>query len=225
MGRKLLSFIGITMALVFSICIFSNHAYAADAGKSYTLTFNYYTTQKQSTAANVTLTMSTSKLQKGTVITLTGIPNGSFNNGGGYENVDIAQRDNKYNDIYEKSYGGESKTKIKDGKVTYTVQSASYPVMIWFGSWVGNGEGGMDAVFTINTDGTVVDMMLQPISPNAAAPADTSALANASVNNAEFNAKVYYDSNPDLQTAIGADAQALYNHWVQYGKAEGRKAK
>ncbi|MBE5829083.1 MAG: hypothetical protein E7305_06435 [Butyrivibrio sp.] len=45
------------------------------------------------------------------------------------------------------------------------------------------------------------------------------------VNNAEFNAKVYYDSNPDLQTAIGADAQALYNHWVQYGKAEGRKAK
>ena len=50
-------------------------------------------------------------------------------------------------------------------------------------------------------------------------------LKNAAVNTAEFNAYVYYSSNPDLQTAIGTDAKALYNHWQQYGKSEGRKAK
>jgi len=221
-NTRLHRFLGLALALVFSLCIFSNQTFAADSGKSYTLS-----TQNQSVTANVTMTMSTSTIKKGTVITLTGIPYNSFNNGGDYENVDIAQRDSKYNNHYEKSYGGESKTKIKDGKVTYTVQSGSYPVMIWFGSWVGDGEGGMDAVYTINTDGTVTDFAMQTISPNAApaATADTSGLANASVNNAEFNAKVYYDNNPDLQTAIGADAQALYKHWQTYGKAEGRKAK
>ena len=51
------------------------------------------------------------------------------------------------------------------------------------------------------------------------------ALKNATVNTSDFNAYVYYTSNPDLQTAIGADAKALYNHWQQYGKAEGRIAK
>jgi len=50
-------------------------------------------------------------------------------------------------------------------------------------------------------------------------------LKNSSVNTADFNAYVYYTNNVDLQTAIGADANALYNHWQQYGKAEGRKAK
>lgn len=50
------------------------------------------------------------------------------------------------------------------------------------------------------------------------------ALKNASVNSAEFNAYVYFTNNADLQTAIGADANALYNHWQQYGKTEGRKA-
>ncbi|MBE5830948.1 MAG: hypothetical protein E7306_04315 [Butyrivibrio sp.] len=50
-------------------------------------------------------------------------------------------------------------------------------------------------------------------------------LKNSSVNSADFNAYVYYANNSDLQTAIGADANALYNHWQQYGKTEGRKAK
>ena len=55
--------------------------------------------------------------------------------------------------------------------------------------------------------------------------ANTDALKTASVNNAEFNAYTYYSSYPDLQAAIGADAQKLYEHWSNYGKAEGRKAK
>lgn len=50
------------------------------------------------------------------------------------------------------------------------------------------------------------------------------ALKTASVNNAEFNAFTYYTNYKDLQTAIGADANALYNHWISFGKAEGRKA-
>ncbi len=62
-------------------------------------------------------------------------------------------------------------------------------------------------------------------SAKASKAADTSSLANASVNNEEFNAKVYYDRYPDLQATIGADAKALYNHWITYGKVEGRIAK
>lgn len=42
---------------------------------------------------------------------------------------------------------------------------------------------------------------------------------------AEFDPQVYYDSNPDLQMAIGTDGKALIKHYVENGKAEGRKAK
>lgn len=50
-------------------------------------------------------------------------------------------------------------------------------------------------------------------------------LKNASVNTSDFNAYIYYSNNPDLQAAIGADATALYEHWITYGKSEGRIAK
>lgn len=41
----------------------------------------------------------------------------------------------------------------------------------------------------------------------------------------EFDATYYYNRYPDLQKAIGNDAQALLEHWINYGKAEGRIAK
>ena len=40
----------------------------------------------------------------------------------------------------------------------------------------------------------------------------------------EFNAAYYYIANPDLQSAIGVNAQALLQHYVTYGKKEGRLA-
>ena len=43
--------------------------------------------------------------------------------------------------------------------------------------------------------------------------------------NSEFNATAYYNRYPDLQAAFGTNAQALYNHWITYGKSEGRNAK
>lgn len=60
---------------------------------------------------------------------------------------------------------------------------------------------------------------------NAAAVSDAEPLKSYAGNTEEFNAYMYYTSNPDLQTAIGADGIALYNHWLQFGKAEGRIAK
>ena len=40
----------------------------------------------------------------------------------------------------------------------------------------------------------------------------------------EFNAAYYYIANSDLQTAIGVNAQGLLQHYVTYGKKEGRLA-
>ena len=42
---------------------------------------------------------------------------------------------------------------------------------------------------------------------------------------AEYDAQTYYNNNPDLQAALGTDGNALIKHYVEYGKAEGRKAK
>ena len=44
-------------------------------------------------------------------------------------------------------------------------------------------------------------------------------------NTKDFNAYVYYTKNVDLQTAIGANGDALLKHYNDYGKAEGRVAK
>jgi len=50
------------------------------------------------------------------------------------------------------------------------------------------------------------------------------ALKTATVNSESFNAYTYYTRYTDLQNAIGADANALYQHWMTYGQAEGRTA-
>ncbi|MBO5070692.1 MAG: hypothetical protein J6C37_10075 [Roseburia sp.] len=39
-----------------------------------------------------------------------------------------------------------------------------------------------------------------------------------------FDAEYYAETYPDVAAAIGTDETSLYNHYVQYGKAEGRKA-
>lgn len=39
-----------------------------------------------------------------------------------------------------------------------------------------------------------------------------------------FDAEYYAETYPDVAKAIGNDETSLYNHYVQYGKAEGRKA-
>lgn len=39
-----------------------------------------------------------------------------------------------------------------------------------------------------------------------------------------FDAEYYAATYPDVRDAIGNDETALYNHYVQHGKAEGRKA-
>lgn len=39
-----------------------------------------------------------------------------------------------------------------------------------------------------------------------------------------FNPEYYYNHYPDLQKAIGYDPQKLFQHFIQYGFAEGRTA-
>lgn len=39
-----------------------------------------------------------------------------------------------------------------------------------------------------------------------------------------FDAEYYAQANPDVAAALGTDANALYQHYLTYGKAEGRAA-
>ena len=39
-----------------------------------------------------------------------------------------------------------------------------------------------------------------------------------------FDAQYYADTYPDVKAAFGTDEQALYRHYIEYGKAEGRSA-
>lgn len=46
--------------------------------------------------------------------------------------------------------------------------------------------------------------------------------APSSVTKKNFDAKAYADTYPDLKAAFGYDKNALWNHYISYGKAEGR---
>ena len=222
---------GIIAIALFMLPIFSETSFAADA-VSYTLPVNYYTSPTNSTTANVTVTMSTKTLKKGTVINLSGVPSGCVNYNGGYEQVDIDEVNSAGDYISEASYGGDATTPITNGTVSYKVKNNVARIFIRFGNWSTGFEGGYDACFSIDKSGNAFDFVTQtkiaatPVTATStAASTDSSSLANASVNNSEFNAKTYFDNYADLQTAIGPNAQALYDHWVKFGKAEGRKAK
>ena len=45
------------------------------------------------------------------------------------------------------------------------------------------------------------------------------------VPNEEFDAKFYAQTYPDVVAALGTNADVLYQHYIQYGKAEGRLGK
>ncbi|SFC60797.1 hypothetical protein [Butyrivibrio sp. YAB3001] len=59
---------------------------------------------------------------------------------------------------------------------------------------------------------------------DAATSQAVEALKSYKGNTKEFNAYDYYINNADLQTAFGADGDALLKHYKEYGKKEGRIA-
>lgn len=46
--------------------------------------------------------------------------------------------------------------------------------------------------------------------------------ASSGITKKNFDAKAYADTYPDLKAAFGYDKNALWNHYISYGKAEGR---
>lgn len=59
---------------------------------------------------------------------------------------------------------------------------------------------------------------------SASSNADVNSLLTSPLNNNEFNAYIYYTRYPDLQQAIGPNAEMLYYHYINIGKSEGRTA-
>lgn len=226
-------FLAVVMCTFLALCtsIGSMNVYAAGAAKTFVLPLTYANNAGKSATVNLTMTYSTDRLQKGTVITLTGLPVDSASTGGAI-NCGFVEVDSKSGNILTyQLFGGNKGTAYANGTVTYTMKNAKAGAALTVGArTTSSGSNGSDGYYLLDESGQVGDLYTGQFITATAAPAatpaaDTSGLANASVNNAEFNAKVYYDNNPDLQTAIGPDAQALYNHWVNNGKKEGRKAK
>ncbi len=199
----------------------------AAAAKTFSLPIKYHTSISKTSNANLTMTYSTDTVGRGTVITITGIPSGAYLSNGGYEMIDFVEVNDQGQDLAITYFGIDGGSVIDKGSLTYTVKNDPAGIHLLIGAYKNNsGQLVSEGWFALDKNGIVLDMNTKKEIVGKSAPAaDTSGLANAKVNNSEFNAQVYYDQNPDLQVAIGADAPALYDHWVNYGKAEGRKAK
>lgn len=188
---------------------------------SKTIPLTYTNSSNVQTTANITISLSSTTLKKGTIVTVSGLPtddlvyslNGAqysikigqcnINNGMYYDNV-ISYGGSYY-------YGYHNTAYSADGTVRFQLVNNS-PVKIIFGSRLetyGNFTSHIyDDMYYIGTNGSLYQ----------------SELITSPLNNSEFNAFVYYMYNPDLQAYIGEKPQALYNHWVKSGKAENRKA-
>jgi len=208
---------------------------AAGVAKTFTIPLTYTNTTGKKASANLTMTYTTASLTKGTVIKLSGLPSDSIYTGANI-NCGFIEIDSKSGDILTyKLFGGTNGTAYSNGSVSYTMQNANAGATLTIGLNQNNTGNPSDGYYLLDESGLVADVYTGKFINESTAPAttnttattsiDLSGLANASVNNSEFNAKAYYENNVDLQSAIGPDAQALYNHWVNYGKAEGRKAK
>ena len=64
----------------------------------------------------------------------------------------------------------------------------------------------------------MIGIMIVPINSEAASKKDISKYAMA------FDAKYYYDNNPDVAAVYGYDANKLLTHYINNGLAEGRNA-
>ena len=75
------------------------------------------------------------------------------------------------------------------------------------------------------------DVFLQAFTDAGIVAEDPSVIAKANAlkaypgNTSEFNAYNYYSRYPDLQAGLGANGDALFKHYNEFGKAEGRDAR
>ena len=102
--------------------------------------------------ANIEVTLSTDSLQKGTVVTVSGIPTDCIN----------FQEDDNYTvvisegDAVSTTYGGWYDGKAYDnGTLSYTVQTDEPSLSIAFGQWRMKDASGQDACYVINADGSI----------------------------------------------------------------------
>ena len=207
---------------------------AANTGMAFNAPLNYFYTFDEDKTINIVISTSTTTLQKGTILTISGLPTDAANWATYNElySVEISQSYfGNYNHENQKSYGGESGVIYNNGTVVYTLTSDS-PVEIIFGGWAGDLEGGLDESYTISTNGvlagsglgTYFDEFGTVVTFDEEEEYENYHLSKFVLNSSDFNALSYYLNNPDLQTSIGANPQDLYNHWITVGKSEGRKA-
>ena len=68
-------------------------------------------------------------------------------------------------------------------------------------------------------------MLVSSAAPVAAEPTTVYAAdRRAEIEKSLYNAEYYAKANEDVAVALNGDPTALYNHWLNYGKAEGRNA-
>ena len=217
------------MILIFSP-LASVKSKAAGVAKTFSVPLTYINTAGKNVSVNLTMTYTTASLTKGTVIKLSGLPSDSMSTGEKI-NCGFVEIDSKSGDtLTYQLFGGTNGKAYSNGTVSYTMQNTNAGAALTIGANRDRKDNPSDGYYLLDESGLVVDVYTGKAINELKTASETTSnnvsdLANASVNNSEFNAKTYYENNVDLQTSIGADAQALYNHWVKYGKAEGRKAK
>ena len=102
--------------------------------------------------ADVVVSLSTDTLQKGSVITLTGIPTDCINFQANDSYTVVFTEADGTSKTYGGWYNGES---YDNGTLSYTVQSDSPSLSISFGEWHMKDASGMDASCVINADGSI----------------------------------------------------------------------
>ncbi len=122
-----------------------------------------------------------------------------------------------------KKYHADGCSSLKKSKISITLKDA---VAKGYEPCSKCNPGSLDASSSTNTVTASVNTSVASNSTASTATesAEVEALKTYKGNTKEFNAYYYYENNADLQTAIGANGDALLKHYNEYGKKEGRIA-
>ncbi|SFI32789.1 hypothetical protein SAMN04487830_1437 [Pseudobutyrivibrio sp. OR37] len=101
---------------------------------------------------NVIATLSTSTIQKGTVITLSGLPEDCINFQVNDDYTVVIKEGDKVTKTFGGWYGGEA---YEDGQISYVVQTDETAITISFGEWKTKNLSGQDAEYTVSADGII----------------------------------------------------------------------
>ena len=234
--KKSISLSLVLVIAAFFVAPWNSILSQATGVKVYNAPIVYYNANYNSDrTCNITISLSTDTIGKGTIVTVKGMPAEYTYTENDYRVIFYEYTDSS-EEYFSYSLYGNPNIELNpivyaNNTINYRIKNDVSRITIGFGGYADAGEGTY-IDYTIYKDGTIeqeqhlfnINDEYNDLEDIGYISWEEYVLSKFDLNSSVFNAYAYYLNNPDLASLYGANPQDLYNHWVNRGKTEGRVA-